>query len=104
MSNKKQFNFKKFQLDLWEDWVDWFKGKEQNWYEFTFFEVRFEDETHMGMKEFAIALIGLHAKVSWLYDPAKFAASTLGGQNDSDEDDDPPATAGQSQQQNPPSP
>jgi hypothetical protein len=86
VSNKKQFTVKNVQIDLWEDWVDWFKGKEQNWYEFTFFEFRFEDESHMGMKELAFALIGLHVKFSWMYDPAKFAAATLGEQDENEAD------------------
>lgn len=102
MANKKQFNIKSTQFEIWEDWVDWFRGKDQNWYEFTFFEIKYEDESHMGTKEFSLALIGVHFKVSWLYDPAKFAKATLG--DGEEEADDAAAVTPVDPNQNPPTP
>jgi len=87
---KKQFNLKNLQIDIWEDWVDWFKGKDQSWYEFTFFEIKYEDEEHMGTKEFSVALVGIHVKFGWMYDPAKFAKAHLTDENDNPADAAPP--------------
>lgn len=45
------------------DWT--FLWERQNWYDFTFISVFFENDTHFGTVEFSVALLGFHVRASW---------------------------------------
>jgi hypothetical protein len=67
MEYRKTIEFKKFSIDLTNEWVQFFEIKKWNWIDFNFIHFSFENDRTFCENEIEIILLGFGIRVYWDY-------------------------------------